>query len=777
MRTLPLAALLVGASGTLLGQGAPPAREVPVVAPVLGSVDSLIGQIKNLAPVRGTSAVVHGVTLSRGTARIELQNGKLYPLTPIGGRTFGLLFQGAGRYTAAATTPVEQAALKQALGGDSVIDATFHSAVLLFADSTWEEISKEVTFGPDQEKPDAGPVDQLLDVIGGVDHTYYSANLFGALLNGERSGFFYAFINADHGLPLGLEVDPDQVESVSLMRKASHTGLARWMDDLAVFAPPGTPGTYRKETTRTDAVSDYTMDLDLPESGGALAFNARADLTVVPDGPIGPWVPFALFSQLIGDSASIGGHPTSVWKVKDHSVMWVRLDRRLAAGDTAKVRVWYHGRLIDRFGDWFLVNPTSFWYPVPTDELNYATFDVTFHTPAQYPILSVGERTDSTAEPDHMLRTRWVYRTPMRNAAFNIGVFSESQLTEPGVPPVTFLYSDRAIKYPLSDGSTITVTPDRKERENVGKDIQGALKFFTKVYGGPPVEKFYAGPIPYGEGIAFPGMIDLSMSTFEGGNGSEAGFDHFFRAHEVSHQWWGIGVDFASYRDQWLSEGLATFSGLWFMQTGFHENKEYFDFLERYRNHILSVQDAGPVALGWRTSSDRHPAGYQTLIYEKGAWLGHMLRILMLDFRTMSEDRFTQAMSEFYQSYHGGRASTADFQQVMEKHVGIPLDWFFREYYEGTALPTYRTSWKGEQGADGNVVVHLRVEQSGVPDDFENYIPVSIDLGGGRVAHLRMHVKGPTSLMDVPGMPAEPKEVRFNDLSGVLAADWKSVGW
>ena len=27
------------------------------------------------------------------------------------------------------------------------------------------------------------------------------------------------------------------------------------------------------------------------------------------------------------------------------------------------------------------------------------------------------------------------------------------------------------------------------------------------------------------------------------------GDDEVFRAHEVAHQWWGIGVDFTSYHD------------------------------------------------------------------------------------------------------------------------------------------------------------------------------------------------------------------------------------
>jgi hypothetical protein len=772
MRTPLLSLLTLGAGTTLAAQGAP-VRDVPVVAAVADSLQPVFDQLTHLAPAAGPSLTVRGVTLTRGGVQILLDSGSVHPLTPVNGRTVGALFAGRGRVVAMPPTSYERDHLKLAMDGDSMVNATFGEAVFAFADSTWTEFAARGTPGPGGSA-DRSLVGDVVDILGGLDHTGY-AGLLGPVLDGEQDGYFFGYFKADQGRPVAIEYDPDDQESVTLLRRTAGTLVGKYVDELATYAPDGlTAGA--KETTRTAAVAGYTMDLRLPESGGSLAYSARTDLTVVPDGPEGPWVRFWLDPRLIGDSASVGGRTIPAWKVKDHSTMWLRLDRRLAAGDTARVRVWYHGDFIDRFGDWFLVDPATAWYPIPTDGRNLATFDITFHTPEQYPILSVGTRVDSAAEADHLVRTRWVMPTPMRNAAFNLGVFKESLLTADGVPPVTYIYSDRSINYGIG-ADRIVVTPDRKERERVGSDVQQALKFFTTEFGGPPVDKFYVAPIPYGEGIAFPGMIDLSISTFFSANGQPKGFDQFFRAHEVGHQWWGIAVDFASYRDQWLSEGLASFSGLWFMQTGLHDNKAYFDFLDRYRDDIKGASPSGAVAMGERAGTADHPSASTIMTYEKGAWLAHMLRILMLDFRTMNEDRFVAAMHEYYQTWHGSRASTADFQRVMERHVGIPLDWFFRQYYEGTALPSYRTAWKAETGPDGRVVVHLRVEQSGVPDDWENYIPVSIDLGGDRVARLRIHVKGPTTTLDVPGMPAAPKAVTFNDLDGVLAADFRSVGW
>ena len=114
-------------------------------------------------------------------------------------------------------------------------------------------------------------------------------------------------------------------------------------------------------------------------------------------------------------------------------------------------------------------------------------------------------------------------------------------------------------------------------KHEVGEDVAKSMKFFQHVFGPPSVERFYATEIPYNHGEAFPGMIHLALSTFV--ESDKKGFDEWFRAHEVGHQWWGISVDFKTYRDQWLSEGFASFAGLWYLQTNRGEAKQYFDML------------------------------------------------------------------------------------------------------------------------------------------------------------------------------------------------------
>jgi aminopeptidase N len=167
---------------------------------------------------------------------------------------------------------------------------------------------------------------------------------------------------------------------------------------------------------------------------------------------------------------------------------------------------------------------------------------------------------------------------------------------------------------------------------------------------------------------------------------------------------------------------------------------------------------------------------YQTVVYKKGAWVLHMLRVLTLDLPTMNEDRFTTIMREFYQSYQGRRASTDDFRQVVERHVKTDMRWFFDQWVDGTAIPTYRVASTTQSIDGGQFQVKLRVKQENVPDGFQMYVPVTLEMGKGELFRFRVKVKGPVSEITLPPVPAKPKSIKFNDLEGVLAVV-KNESW
>jgi len=64
-----------------------------------------------------------------------------------------------------------------------------------------------------------------------------------------------------------------------------------------------------------------------------------------------------------------------------------------------------------------------------------------------------------------------------------------------------------------------------------------------------------------------------------------------------------------------LSEGFAEYSGLWYLQAAKNDNELFFDILNEWKSDILNVRDyifgsgqeAGPIWLGYRTSSSNTP--------------------------------------------------------------------------------------------------------------------------------------------------------------------------
>src|SRR5205814_10098636 len=93
-------------------------------------------------------------------------------------------------------------------------------------------------------------------------------------------------------------------------------------------------------------------------------------------------------------------------------------------------------------------------------------------------------------------------------------------------------------------------------------ELNNCVRYFSLLFGKYPYPVFRAAfhPFDYGQGfptmLMIPGTDEATMYTYQ------------FIAHETSHQWWGDSVLWRSYRDQWLSEGFAEYSGFLYADAG-----------------------------------------------------------------------------------------------------------------------------------------------------------------------------------------------------------------
>ena len=159
-----------------------------------------------------------------------------------------------------------------------------------------------------------------------------------------------------------------------------------------------------------------------------------------------------------------------------------------------------------------------------------------------------------------------------------------------------------------------------------------------------------------------------------------------------------------------------------------------------------------------------------------------MVRMMMWSVKN-GDQNFRDTMHDFVQIYSGQAASTEDFKATVEKHMtpdmdlegNRRLDWFFNEYVYGTALPAYKLDSTFGKDVDGDVVLTLKVTQSGVDDKFRMVVPIYLELADGRIVFLgRARLTGDTSveqIVPLKGLKETPRQALLNYNYDVLASN------
>jgi aminopeptidase N len=258
--------------------------------------------------------------------------------------------------------------------------------------------------------------------------------------------------------------------------------------------------------------------------------------------------------------------------------------------------------------------------------------------------------------------------------------------------------------------------------------------------------------------------------------------------HEVAHQWWGDLIGWSSYRDQWMSEGFATFSASLYLMYTSPKMDDYHKYWNDQHRLLLDKNaygkrpiDVGPVTMGYRIDNTKTGEDvYRAVIYAKGAYILQMIRMMYWT-PQYGDQPFKKSMQAFVHEYAGKAASTEDFKHCIEKtmppwvdvnHDG-KLDWFFNEYVYGTELPHYDLTSDIATGPDGAATIHFKVAQSGVSNNFFMIVPLYLLMQNGqtmRLGNLQMH--GDVTLehtLKVNKLPSPAKKLLLNYNQDVLS--------
>ncbi len=360
--------------------------------------------------------------------------------------------------------------------------------------------------------------------------------------------------------------------------------------------------------------------------------------------------------------------------------------RRPVPGDsTSTLTLWYEGDVFQhRGGSVFGLLTNQQWLPVHSNEDLY-TFDLELRYPDELTVATVGAHVASHGEEDARV-TRWRRTRPVSSLGMTISENRTRTVSAGGIDVI------------------LSVDEDRRETESntarILTHIGPALDFFGGVFGPYPYEKLDVVQMPdnYAFGRALPSMLMLWGLYFQDAFRLDANLhahmytevQHLFRgflAHELAHQWWGGAVVPKTYRDAWLSEAMATYAADLYIES--ETGPEAFrEMLKRHTDQALFADRHGAIDLGMRLGEH-----YQTVVYEKGALVLHMLR------RTIGDEHFMNVLSRFCRQFAGKLITTADFEAAVVTETGREMGWFFDQWIRDTGYPVYRVYFTSSEGA------------------------------------------------------------------------------
>ncbi|MGA2737887.1 MAG: carboxypeptidase regulatory-like domain-containing protein [Bryobacteraceae bacterium] len=771
--------------------------------------------LRNASP--GSAFRVANLTIKRDNVVFTFTNGQFSFLPPVLGRVAAGVFTGEGAFHLDPATALERAYLRQ-ISGEQTVDEPFRSVVFWFTDDTFDEVKRQAQ-ATDQASQAGGAWHEfrgrarhrtetarsmLEYMLQDEDIKNYEAEMLGELYNPKEAGSFSAlihgnkhsdlrfFINARGAMPY--MPSPEEVALINFDPGGPQDGI--WY--LTHYAAEWKAGTaLSTENRHTVAAEHYRIETAIGKNdhlSATCVLQLKAMLAGVRVVGFG-LLPRLRVTQVTYKEKEI---PFIQESRKEDGSFYVIMPEALAEGQNYSIGIEYEGdKVIEKEGSGnFSVGARTSWYPSLNAFADRATYDLTFKVPKQYTLVGVGKLDKEWREGDYAA-SHWVSDVPMAVAGFNYGLFKKKSVFDEKTHYQIEAYATSETPDYLRRFSTNMSLSPTAMAESAMVDAQNAMRLFTAWFGDAPYGRIAITQQPaFNYGQSWPTLVYLPISAFFDSTqrwmmmGTSAfGFAEFIQEvtpHEVSHQWWGHMVGWASYHDQWLSEGFADFSAGLFLQQTEPKPDKYLKYWERAQETVMAKNrfgirpnDAGPLWMGIRLNTFKNGGAYSRLVYPKGGFVLHMLRYLMLDRETGDKD-FIALMHDFVATYLNRNASTESFQSVVEKHMKPSLDlerngkmdWFFRQWVYGTEAPSYRMEYSLAPEAGGKFLFTAKVTQSGVSSRFVMAAPIYFDFDGHVVRAGEVALLGNMTSNEIKlRLPKKPRRVLLNANHDVLAAE------
>jgi hypothetical protein len=715
------------------------------------------------------------IELRRGDAQLTFEQGKFAFLTPLDGHVTGAVFSGRGHALAAPRDPVEKQQMARFLGAP-ILDQDFTNVCLRFTDDTAAELLHQLQNAKIAPLQDSEFGSRWNTVLAAVNPPQSLRILFGSLSSNWKP-YFYAAVDGINTGPFDLMIDQQRHEAV-LLGQPKKAGTRSFYDVWASYAIPGA----QAARARNFVALDYEINTSILAD---TSLDAKTDLRMRAEVSGERILVFQLARALHVDSVT-GGHGESLTYFQNEGMnlqdrnshgsdyLYVVLPASSERGAEFTLHFHYRGNVIENAGNGVLfVDARESWYPHYGGAADFASYDLTMRWPRKLRLVATGTKRDEREDGDFHVG-RWQTEKPASVAGFNLGDYVSTSLASE--TRSVDVYANRQLERSIdsrfetpqlnaprqsspfsAEGRTsanamVIGPPTPRPTDAVkglGRQIEESIRYYETLSGPFPFQKLSVSQIPGTFGQGWPGLLYLSTYSYlppeaqQRAGLSETGQEHFTELvpfHEVAHQWWGNVVGWDVYRDQWIDEAIANYFALLFADTQQRTDHSLRVWLGRYRQQLVEKSptaeqpnsEIGALELGSRLTSSKTPAGFEDVIYGKGAWVIHMIREMLRQPGVKNPDaRFFALLHTLVTKYSYRALSTSDLQHEVEAVMtpgmdlegGHSMEWFFEQWVRGTGVPKYRVEYS-VHNSDKGYVVRGKLYQDNVSRSFLAPVPL-----------------------------------------------------
>jgi hypothetical protein len=720
---------------------------------------------------------VRELALPKDEARLFFTDGYLIFAKPVAGVRTAAVFTtdvdgGEAEVLLLPPNRAERRSLASYTGSPN-LDEHFSSAVLMFSDDTYANLTEQIRQNSfNRKSPEMGALmaEGWQSVVRNIAASFQTRLVLDLLSRDPaRPGFFAISMSGKRLGNFDLYYDRRALEQIVIGKLNSRDGQL-FFDVWSSFVAKHFRNVANVTPEPDFVMSDFRIEATVQQDLGLQVVTrvrikaGSAPLTVLA---------FDIAESMKVSAASVDGTPAEVFQREsarsdlmrnvDNEMVLIVPSEPLEAGKEHELEIQHAGKVIFEAGNQvYYVGARANWFP--ENGRQPAKFDLTFRYPKELDLVTAGELVDEHVEGDWRI-TRRKTTSPIRMAGFNLGRYQRvrtshdgytvevcaNRSAEPGLgakrtTPIIDLPPRSSARGPGIINLAPAPPPNPASRlQELASEIMSALEFMAADFGPPALPNLTVSPVPGRFGQGFPGLIYLSTMSYLAPqeqairNLNEHGrlfFSDILYAHETAHQWWGNIVTAAGYHDEWLMEALADYSALLYLEKKDGPQPVAL-VLDTYKTNLLlktsdgqTIESTGPIVMGSRLENSQSPQAYNFVTYGKGSWIMHMLR------RRMGDQRFLAMLADLRKEYEQKPLSTDAFRATAARFLPPQspdpnLEEFFDEWVYGTGIPSLKLSYsvKGKAPA---LRLSGTVTQSDVDEDFSVPVPIEIQLGHGK---------------------------------------------